>query len=389
MKKLVVILIMAAVLLSSATVGWAQQWARPLPAHFPWPMPGWTAPAGGAARAPSAAGPGTLQAQVAKLTAADGAAGDEFGWWLSAEGDTAFVASVLADVGGNADQGAVYVFRNEGWPNLWSQVAKLTADDGAAGDGFGWSVSVGGDIAVIGAAWADVGSRIDQGAAYVLYRNQGGPDAWGQVAKLTAADGAAGDWFGCDVDLRDDTAVVGAWYADVGGNADQGAAYVFYRNQGGPDAWGQVTKLTADDGAAGDGFTLLSLSGDTLAVGALWADVASNADQGAAFIFYRNQGGPDNWGQVAKLTQSDGGPGDWFGSAVSVSGDTTLVSAGLADVGSNADQGAAYIFYRDQGGSDAWGQVAKLTSDDGAAGDAFGLYPSLGGDTATRPLPRP
>ncbi len=112
-------------------------------------------------------------------------------------------------------------------------------------------MSVAGDTAVVGASGADVGGRGDQGAAYVFYRDQGGADAWGQVGKLTAADGAAGDGLGDSVSVDGDTAVVGAGEADVGGNDDQGAAYVFYRNQGGADAWGQVAKLTAPDGAAG------------------------------------------------------------------------------------------------------------------------------------------
>jgi len=75
-----------------------------------------------------------------------------------------------------------------------------------------------------------------------------------QLTKLVAADGAYDDRFGASVSLSGDTVVVGAHTADVGGNADQGAAYVFYRDQGGPYAWGQVAKLTAADGAAGDHF---------------------------------------------------------------------------------------------------------------------------------------
>ncbi len=76
-----------------------------------------------------------------------------------------------------------------------------------------------GDTAFVGSFLADVGGNVDQGAAYVYYRNQGGPDAWGQVAKLTAADGAGGDGFGGGVRSSGDMAIVGAHYADVGGNA--------------------------------------------------------------------------------------------------------------------------------------------------------------------------
>ena len=64
-------------------------------------------------------------------------------------------------------------------------------------------------------------------SAYIYHRNQGGANAWGQAAELTPNDVVARDGFGVGVSLSGDTAVVGAWGADVGGKIDQGAAYVF------------------------------------------------------------------------------------------------------------------------------------------------------------------
>jgi len=314
----------------------------------------------------------SIQSQVAKLTAADGAADDAFGGSVSVSGDTAVAGACNAAVGGNPAQGAAYVFyRNQGGPDAWGWVAKLTADDGVAGDCFGSSVSVSGDTAVVGAEWADAGL----GAAYVFYRDQGGADTWGQVVKIPAD----GELFGCSVSVSGDTAVVGAYWATVGGNQWQGAAHVFYRDQGGPDAWGWVAMLTAADGAEYDEFGYsVSVSGDTAVVGAVLADVGL----GAAYVFYRDQGASDAWGQVAKLTAADGAAGDCLGSSVSVSGDTAVVGAQDANVGGNNSQGTAYVFYRDQGGADAWGQVAKLTAADGGANDNFGASVSVSGDTA-------
>ena len=314
--------------------------------------------------------------QLAKLTASDGA---DVGSSVSISGDTAVVAAYCATVGGSTCQGAAYVFcRDEGGPSAWGQVAKLTASDGAAYDFFGESVSFSGDTAVVGARMADVNGTYDQGAAYVFYRDESGPNAWGQVVKLTAADGAASDFFGASVSVIGDTVVVGAYFAD--GN---GAAYVFYRDEGGPDTWGEVAKLTASDGATEDFFgRSVSVSGDTIVVGARQADISGNSYQGAAYVFYRNQDGPDAWGPVAKLTASDGAAYDSLGESVSVSGDTAVVGAYGADVGSEVDQGAAYVFYRDEGGPDAWGQVAKLTADDGSGYDYFGESVSVSGDTA-------
>ena len=258
---------------------------------------------------------------------------------------------------------------------------KLTADDGAEGDWFGNTVSLSGDTVVVGALNADVGANDDQGAAYVFYRDWGGADAWGQVKKLSADDGAASDSFGRSVSIDGDTVVVGAHYAAGGSGTRQGAAYVFYRDQGGIDVWGRVIKLTAADGAAYDWFGYsISLSGDIVVIGAPSVNIGSAFSQGAAYVFYRDQGGADAWGQVKKLTAADGRKGDWFGTAVSLSGDTFVVGAPEADVAGKSDQGAAYVFYRDLSGADAWGQAAKLTAVDGAAGDYFGNAVSVSGD---------
>ena len=144
---------------------------------------------------------------------------------LSADGNTALIGAYGATVGANAYQGAAYVFVISG--GTWSQQQKLTASDGAAGDYFGCSVSLSGDgnTALIGANAATVGANTYQGAAYVFVISGG---TWSQQQKLTASDGAAYDQFGCSVSLSADgnTALIGAW-ATVGANAYQGAAYVF------------------------------------------------------------------------------------------------------------------------------------------------------------------
>ncbi len=318
--------------------------------------------------------------QVAKLTATDGASGDSFGNAVSVSGDTVIVGADVADVDGHTDQGTVYVFyRHQGGLEAWGQVAKLTANDSAARDNFGYSVVVDGDVAVIGAEGVDVGGNVDQGAAYVFYRNQGGPDAWGQVTKLTATDGAASDNFGWSVAVSGNTAVVGSYFASVGDNWSQGAAYVFYRDQGGVDAWRQVAKLTADDGAEMDSFGVsVAIDSDTVVVGAYY----SNGGQGAAYVFYRDQGGANAWGQVAKLTADVGGDMDFFGESVSVNADIVVVGANAADVNSNVEQGAVYVFHRNQDGIDKWGQVTKLTAADGVAEDRFGISVSASGSMA-------
>ena len=143
-------------------------------------------------------------AVVQKLLADDGATGDRLGWSVSVSGDTAVIGAYLADDKGS-NSGSAYVFVRAA-DGTWSQQAKLTAADGAAADWFGWSVSISGDTAVIGA--------FGSAAAYVFMRTG---STWSQQAKLTAADGAAADWFGISVSASGGTAVIGAnWDDDKG-----------------------------------------------------------------------------------------------------------------------------------------------------------------------------
>jgi nucleoside-specific outer membrane channel protein Tsx len=272
--------------------------------------------------------------EQAKLTASDGAEGDEFGSSVALSRDTIVVGAPFASLAGRSWAGAVYVFvRSNG---SWSEQAKLTAGDGAAGDEFGTSVAVSGDTAVVGADGADVSGRNDAGAAYVFARTNGG---WSEQAKLTASDGAAVDLFGYSVALSGDTAIVGAPRA---GHLRTGAAYVFARSNG---SWSEQTKLTASDGAFLDFFgSSVALSGDTAVVGAFWADVSGRHNAGAAYAFVRSDG---SWSEQAKLTASDGAAGDELGTSVAVSGDTAIMGAPFAAPAGRTDAGAAYVYELD------------------------------------------
>jgi hypothetical protein len=141
------------------------------------------------------------------------------------------------------DGGAAYPITVD--PLLSAGQKKLTADDGATTDSFGNSVALSGDTLVVGASGADVGGKVDRGAAYVFERNRGGTDTWGKVKKLTASDGEAGDRFGSSVAISGETIVVGAPYVDeiVGIDSNRGRAYVYSRNAGGADNWGEIREV--------------------------------------------------------------------------------------------------------------------------------------------------
>ena len=169
--------------------------------------------------------------QRARLTAHDGASGDSFAQSVSIDGDTMVIGAYRDDDDGDSS-GSAYVYTRDtaGDPaSNWTQVAKLTAGDGAASDQFGSSVSIDGDTVLIGARYDnDPVKRSNSGSAYVFTRDTAGDLAsnWTQVDKLTAGDGAASDYFGSSVSIDGDMMVIGA-YGDDDEGSSSGSAYVF------------------------------------------------------------------------------------------------------------------------------------------------------------------
>ena len=234
--------------------------------------------------------------------------------------------------------------RDLGGADNWGEVRKLMAKDYQPRDQFGWSVAISNDTVAVGARQANTGRL---GHAYIFHQDEGGANNWGEVTRLTASDPEANDQFGQSVTIRGVTVVVGAYAEDAGGT-NAGAAYVFQRDQGGANNWGEVRKLMASDAEDSDFFAIsMALSNDTVIVGASFKD-AGGSNMGAAYVFQRDQGGADNWGEVKKLTASDAQAQDYFGNSVAVDGGTIVVGAWLEDArGMNA--GATYIFEGDVG----------------------------------------
>ena len=237
----------------------------------------------------------------------DGAAGDNFGNAVAIDGDVAIVGTRYGD--------AAYIYRFNG--EHWLKEYQLT---GTPGDGFGIAVDISGDVAIIG-AWQHNGT----GAAYIYVSNG---VTWDQKTKLLADGGAEADHFGIAVAIDGDLAIVGAdeAYAEYPG---PGAAYVFQKPTGGWLAQTTETaKLTALNGAAGDQFgCAVDIDGDVVVVGARFGDSVA-VDSGAAYVFSGS-----NWVDETKLTVSDAAYHDQFGESVSISGDTIVIGAPLHNPG--------------------------------------------------------
>jgi len=251
------------------------------------------------------------------------------------------------------------------WAGTFVEEAKLVAPDGKDNDFFGFSVALSGDTALISAMRDDDDDAVDVGSVYVFVRTETG---WIRRSRVTAADGEAGDELGGNLAFAGDVAAAGARLSD-GSSAGSGSTYMF------SPSWAvSPGKLIASDGAAGDEFGYsVAVSDDTVVVAAP-RDDDKHEDSGSVYVFTRSG---DTWSQEAKLTASDGAEGDLFGISVAISGDTLVVGADLAD-DKGENSGAAYVFVRS---GDSWSQQAKLTANDGSAGDLFGIRVAVSGNT--------
>ena len=296
-----------------------------------------------------------------KLTAADGVAEALFGWSVAVDGDTAVVGALSDD-----DLGRAYIFeRNAGGANNWGHVKTVMASDGTVDNWFGFSAAISGDTIVV--------SSPSRGAA-IFERNAGGANNWGEVKKLDPSQSVL---FGYSVSIDTDTLIVGA----PGSDSFPSLVFVFERNLGGPNNWGLAKTLMPSDQTQLNLFgEAVRLGGDVLVVGAPGAEVGASQNQGAAYIFARNHGGANNWGEVRKIVASDGAANDQLGCSVSIDGDTIVTGAKRHDVGANADQGAAYVFERNQGGADNWGETKKIISSEAASRDLFGSAVAISGN---------
>ncbi len=376
--------------------------------------------------------------QQAFIKAANSEDWDQFGQALSLSGDTLAVGvereasnqttitngTAASSNNSNPQSGAVYVYSRSGTD--WSQQAYIKAVNNDNNDRFGHAVSLSGDTLAVG-AWCESSNQttitngttassndgnLQSGAVYVYSRS--GTD-WSQQAYIKAANNETNDYFGRAVSLSGDTLAVGAHEEDSNqttitngttadsnnSNTSAGAIYVYSRS--GTD-WSQQAYIKAANNDAYDEFgKVVSLSGDTLAVGVDQEDsnqttitngtTASsddgNSNSGAVYVYTRSG---TNWSQQAYIKAANSSTNDYYGNAVSLSGDTLAVGAYLEDSNqtivtngtaassndSSADSGAVYVYTRS---GTSWSQQAYIKASNNNAGDRFGNAVSLSGDT--------
>ena len=361
--------------------------------------------------------------EVVKLIASNGQTGDRFGYSVAIDGPTAVVGMTTG--GGGPDDEYAGLFQRDLDTGIWQEVTVLVDPDSQPGGGFGENVAISGDFVIVTAD--NAGHNCPQGcsgpgAAYIFQRNQGGINSWGLLVEIEPPDPVCECSFGRSVSIDGDTAIVGA---SAGPGVVLGQAYIFQQDEGGPNNWGLVTSISPPDpyttngkavaisgdtvvvgtggqptyiferneggknnwGTVGfvdaslNGHEILALDGDTLVVGDWW-DNENGYQAGAATIFYRDHGGPGNWGQVVRLFASKPGELDQFGWSVAIDGNLLAVGArGLRPSGGPL-LGSINVFHRDEGGQDNWGQVAHLDGgSDTEPDDGIGSSVGLSGET--------
>ena len=348
---------------------------------------------------------------------------DNYGWSVSMHGDTALVGAARSQNGDSSSyysRGSAYFFVRSG--ATWSQQSKF---QGSQNYGYyGWSVSLRGNYAFIGARNDDGGCRNCFGAVYVFKRSG---SSWTQTQKLSLSS-KSGD-FGRTVCVSDKYAFITARHEPAGTLEVSSSVFVFElsgstwtqkqqirdasnRNEG-DRSFGNSISLNSEyafiGAPGGDGYHPLNnahgkvyvykrstsssnwvehqilepfeigfgtksalfgysvnLNGDYAIVGSPWEREREDIFWGFVYIYKHNG---TNWNQVARFCAEDawldGGRDEGFGYSVSLDGDTAIIGAYKDGAGA----GAAY-FYARSGAS--WTFQKKLLSSNGNFDDIFG-----------------
>jgi hypothetical protein len=208
--------------------------------------------------------------EVQRLLAEDGLPGDDFGRSVAIDGSLIAVGAPMKHLGTNFWQGAVYIFGHDG--EQWQQQRKILAPDGDYADSLGSSLAFTSGELAAGASFE--GFPIDNGAVYLF-----DPATGLMNQKLTVA---GSEYLGRSIAATDEMLILPSARQNIGVNSQEGAAYVFVREN---DAWSFRDQLRASAGASLEFGMHGAISGDRVAVGAPGADTRNGVAAGAAYVF--------------------------------------------------------------------------------------------------------
>ena len=271
-----------------------------------------------------------LFTQSQKLTAPVATLDEAYGMSINTDGHRIVVGSNGTDP---AVGGAAYVYLQEANGD-WLLEATLHGSGADGVDVFGRAVGVVGDRIAVSAPFYAAGcGGTDLCGSVFVFEHDG--TSWGETVRLVPDDLANEDYFGIDMELGDGRLLASSVYDDDMG-IQSGSGYMFEYEDG---DWVQTAKFVAPDGQPQDfaGFSA-RMDGDRVVLGGWYG----NDGRGAAWIWTHDDDA--GWVFEAEAQASDGQGFDIFGRAVAIDGDTLLVGADWADIDGYADAGAVYVY---------------------------------------------
>jgi hypothetical protein len=288
-------------------------------------------------------------------------------------GDVLAVGAPTTVVNGNTNSGAAYVFYRDLHTTAWREQKQVLPHDSAELFDFGSALALDRDTLAVALPSGMVHGRPHASGVYVFRRDHGGADQWGEVLKIADPFVDANSVFALSVAISAELIFVGGANA-LSGYPDYegiGRVIVFERDRGGPDAWGRVTTIFESDvdgtSTLDEAFgRALAVDGDNLLIGAPPAEYGRT---GAAYMFRRDSVDRDRWQYVTRLSAATGrGALENFGQSVALAGDTAVVGAPGYYL---SEANAAYVFRHDDK-ADAWNAVGEVKALDEERNTGFG-----------------
>lgn len=319
---------------------------------------------------------------IKNIVPSDASNSNQFGNAISIKNSTMVVGAWAraGQSGGNSifEAGKAYIYEeDQGGTDNWGEVKDLQAPVPAISENFGFSVDISENVIAI-SGHRNSDLAESAGKVYLYGRNIGGQDNWGFIKVITEVDAGENHQFGRWVEVSDDHLAVTSSNFN-----NQGKVHIYYKNEGGSNNWGHQKTIASDDPASNRFFgDETSLDGDELLIGGLREINTNFSNTGRAFLHQKDEGGINNWGLVQMfeptVTESD----LEYGNSVDLSGDDIIIGAEEESSTTGNDAGAAYIYHRNQGGSGNWGLVNRVFSCDSDDEDELGTAVAIKGGQA-------
>lgn len=305
-----------------------------------------------------------------KLTASDAGFDERFGVSVALSENTAVVGAWLDRCEFGSECGAAYVFTFNG--TNWLLEQKLAADDREAEAYFGYRVDILSDRIVVGAPGHDCLLGFDCGAAYVFKRTG---NSWTQESKLISANLEPFTLLGGSVSLSGESIAVGASGAACESGTECGAVHMFRLNG---TVWVEEQRIIPTDEMPTQFFGhAVALDGEILAVGKPYDNCYAGSRCGMVVVYHFNG---HQWIEIERITPSEPVAHGRFGSSVSIDGDVIGIGLFRDGCDSNSDCALGYM-YRKSG--DSWIEEQKLTSLDAMPFSMFGSSINVRGNVAS------